>query len=132
MKFLGHHATEEASAQAYDNYAKDGVVPAMHRAGNGEEEEVAEPDERLAGLVAALHAHAGTRDEEGQEEVKEEVEEEEEEEEEQEEDDEEQEEEHDGNVFEGTSTRVGGTLPPRAAGTSHFKGVYWDKRDMKW
>jgi len=30
---LGYHATEEAAAQAYANYVKDGVVPATHREG---------------------------------------------------------------------------------------------------
>ena len=29
---LGYHATEEAAAQAYDIYVKDGVVPAKLRA----------------------------------------------------------------------------------------------------
>jgi len=30
-QYLGCHATEEAAAQAYDTYVKDGVVPVMHR-----------------------------------------------------------------------------------------------------
>jgi hypothetical protein len=30
-KRLGYHATEEAAAQAYDNYVKDGIVAVTHR-----------------------------------------------------------------------------------------------------
>jgi len=33
LKYLGHHATEEAAAQAYDNYVEDGVDPVTHREG---------------------------------------------------------------------------------------------------
>ena len=32
-KHLGHHATEEAAAQAYDDYVKDGVDPVQRREG---------------------------------------------------------------------------------------------------
>jgi len=31
QKFLGNHATEEAAAQAYDNYVKNGVGPVKQR-----------------------------------------------------------------------------------------------------
>jgi hypothetical protein len=31
--YLGYHATELAAARAYDNYIKDGVVPAKRKEG---------------------------------------------------------------------------------------------------
>ena len=34
-KWLGSYATEEAAAQAYDSYARDGVNPVKHREGRG-------------------------------------------------------------------------------------------------
>ena len=32
-KCLGHHATEEAAARAYNNYVEDGIAPVKHREG---------------------------------------------------------------------------------------------------
>ena len=33
--WLGYHATEEAAAQAYNNYVKDGIAPVKHRSSSG-------------------------------------------------------------------------------------------------
>ena len=103
-KLLGHHATEEAAARAYDNYDEDGVVPVQRQAGTSQFKGVSwhktngKWRANCKGNELGYHAteEAAAR---------------------------------------AYNTYVkDGVVPAkkRREGTSEFKGVFWDKRNGKW